>query len=540
MSNISVLSRISGVQQVVGAKTTPFVTTDAELVNDDKQHAALVRAIYNDQVSALSENSQILKPEDIASMAFRGRPGFERWIETDSLIFGRAGACPIAALDHGKALIAGGETAATWTPIPNAVTATCELFDVATRQWNLTAPLAKARGGHNVAVLPGNKALIFGGFNQGPDWTIETNVAELSCQIYDGNTETWGPAASMPAGFVPFGPLVYHAIIKGGPCDGHVLVGCSGASFVGGNDPANAGFSASLNVRRYNPTANTWHVCAPMNFDRAAGIMVALGGGKVMAIGGVDANYTDSANGVCEIYNSATDTWTLTAQMPATVLADQANGIAANDYTTVGPGAILVENGSKVLVVGGEAGAPTFVSRKGLYLYTVATNSWVALNGTGQQLIQGAGIYPLIFALKGTNNVIFTSGETNLPDFSDYVTNDVTSIIGTNNYKVRVTKPFPGAAFNSDKPALNGSNNMQYAQLSTGDILWAGSWPGFSYYDAFDPTTPIDRTCNNRSFLWEVGAPENGNASRPPFPHARGQDLTAPQRTAIRATKRGR
>ena len=68
MSNISVLSRISGVQQVVGAKTTPFVTTDAELVNDDKQHAALVRAIYNDQVSALSENSQILKPEDIASM----------------------------------------------------------------------------------------------------------------------------------------------------------------------------------------------------------------------------------------------------------------------------------------------------------------------------------------------------------------------------------------------------------------------------------------------------------------------------------------
>ena len=622
MGNITVLSRLSGTQKQIGSKTTPFAISDAELVNDEKLHAEIVRKVYADEVSALSDNGQILSPSVIASRSYNGQPGFERWVPTDVLTYGRGGA-GIAALLNGKAVIAGGLlTMNEVFGAPATLTDTAELFDHVTGTWTLTGSLASLRSACNMQPLPGNKALIMGGAKlpspAGPSFInpdVQIGFNNRTCEIYDGNTGTWSAAASLPSSgsaYAPFSPERYSVVIKGGTCDGHVLVAgaqgsvndadlswvpawapttayAAGAPFSPGDIVTNdsgkfytcitAGTSAGSggptgtgaditdgtahwqytrgagtggmtdtaldhvfgvpHVLRYNPTANTWTVCAPLNLGRGNSPMVAIGGGRVMILGGADANFAGTPT--CEIYDSTNNVWTTVAPLPTSCAVDVAAGMSPTDDTYLQPGVCLVEDGKKVLVVGGES-AISFQDRKGMVLYTLPTTyvagvpttlgSWAKLDGTGQQLVQGTGYGTFAFPVS-KKNVLVAGGETNLPDFSNWVTNDVSTIVSELNYKARVAKDFPPASpAAGEPPALNGSNGFQQCQLSTGDVLWAGSFPGSTYNDIFFG----DRVCRNGSYIWEVGAPVQGNASRAVL-HDTGPVISPTQRTQAKDQK---
>lgn len=535
--SVTVLSRLSGSQKTVGSRTTPYTVTDAELVNDDRHHAALVRAIYNDDVSALSDQGQILKPEDIASKAFSGKPGYERWIETDSLAYGRFFG-GIAALAHERAFMCGGETALIWDGNPNPITDTAEVFDADTRQWSIVDPIPLgALSGHVVAKLPNNKVLVAGGSPVGniapgifpPD---VPGLANRACAIFNGATNTWSAAAGLPSTGSAFCPQFAQdttVVIKGGAYDGHVL-SVGGVGFVndqpGGShdDSASDLQEGSAHVLRYNPTANTWHVCADMNFARLQHAVVAIGNGKVMVAGGAN-NYVDFAPvDQCEIFDSqaaaGVGTWTVKASLTANALDTTAMGAEPGDTMRLTPLAVSIKCDTQVLLVGGYANGPNYPSRVSYMLYTIASNTWQTLTGTGQRLLQGRSFGGMLYALPDGKSILSASGvygsfDENFGDPS-FPTTTVTDIISAVNFKDRVSKDFPCSSYNPNSPAaLNGTVNYQHCQLSDGSILIAGAAPGSTQDDAFI-NSGGDRTCNNRSFLWEVGCDEKGNSSRPP------------------------
>ncbi|MFI5098118.1 MAG: Kelch repeat-containing protein [Candidatus Acidiferrales bacterium] len=88
------------------------------------------------------------------------------------------------ALRDGRVLIAGGRG--------DAVTASTELYDPATRKFTLTGSMLNARYKHTAGLLPDGRVLIAGGSDD-HDWQGKLNSAE----IYDPRTQEFSPTSPL-------------------------------------------------------------------------------------------------------------------------------------------------------------------------------------------------------------------------------------------------------------------------------------------------------------------------------------------------------
>jgi len=573
---ISVLSSRSGQQATVGSKTTPFSIEVAALVNDAATLAALVKGIHRSEVVAVSENGQILAPKAVSALDFAGMAGIERWVETGPLNIARS-AHPCAALPNGKAVVAGGsggksssevydEATGEWTLAGDlhyarqesaavallsankaliiggatnlfdysTYTPVCEVFDGVSNTFADGAAfptgIVGGKDSHDycpacdpipVCIIKGGphdgKIFIAGGMGRDDSWTTDPIPAWQASTAYSlgefvSNGGSYYKCSQAGTSAASGGPTGTGTGISDGTAKWFFTTpGQFGAGYLG----------CTPHTRIYDPIANTMKICTPMNVARSITNPVAIGGGKVMMIGGWNdrQNFFSGATATVEVYDSALDTWTLKASMPPApepwsletltgyTLGEPILDPTSGDRACITP--ILVENGTKILVIGGFGkaaaghegamfGPGTFGvrSRSTLALYTIATDSWVILSGQNQRLFSGRG-YGFVTVLNGSKAALSLGGiDKNLNN------SDNTEIVNLANYQVRVAKMFPRDGYdpNGPDPLIGAWFNWAATKLTTGDFLMAGGpTPNFG---------PDTASC----IIWQDGIP---GASQP-------------------------
>ena len=198
-----------------------------------------------------------------------------------------------------------------------------QMLDVRSGAWT-----AAARGGETgevagATLLRDGRVLVLNSF-QG------------EARLYDPGADRWSDA-----GFVSPGPGASTAVLA----DGRVLL---------------AGGVPSARALIYNPETGELRQAPPMHRARLAPVLTVLPDGRVLAAGGVMGGATRNA----EIYDPATDSWTLTG---ATVADRQ------------GARAVLLNNGMVLLTGGLPLGQPDQArSLASAELYNPATGLWRA------------------------------------------------------------------------------------------------------------------------------------------------------------------
>jgi hypothetical protein len=207
------------------------------------------------------------------------------------------------------------------------------VFSPARSRWTTAArPAAPRTGGPVQATLPGNRALVAGGWIAG---------VTASAEVYDASANTWTALASMSE---PRNEAQAVALDDGG-----VLV-------AGGTD--NAGVATGT-AEIYDPETAAWKATGTMLTARRLFAMTKLRDGRVLAVGGANA---DGYVAAAEVYDPATREWS-----PAGALRVSASG----------PSATLLRDG-RILVAGGLGGpGPAFSARADVY--DPATGEWTAV-----------------------------------------------------------------------------------------------------------------------------------------------------------------
>lgn len=258
----------------------------------------------------------------------------QAWSQTGALGAARSlhTATPLA---NGKALVVGGINVIN--PCCNTI-ASAELYDPATGQWGATGSPSAPRANHIAVRLANGKVLIAGG--NGSPFSNILNTSE----IYDPDTGTWSPAGNLN---------VARQSPRATPlADGRVLVS-------GGMTPG--GFTNTAEV--YDPATNVWTPTGPMNSARGLHTVTLLPNGKALAAGGSAANFTPILQRTAEIYDPATNGWTLTGELTTPRMT----------HTTT-----LLANGKVLLTGGSSDGANTIANAE---LYDPATGQWTATGG---------------------------------------------------------------------------------------------------------------------------------------------------------------
>lgn len=165
---------------------------------------------------------------------------------------------------------------------------TVEEYNPATDNWTTKSPMPTSRGSHSANVVDGKIYIIGGSQDASPDrshvWTVE---------VYDPATDTWAQKGDMPRG-----------------------IGAGYSSVVDGKIYVFGGYGGSSRVDEYDPVTDTWIQKSDMPTERHALSTSALDG-KIYAIGG----YVPGVSGypgvaTVEVYDPATDTWTIAPDMP--------------------------------------------------------------------------------------------------------------------------------------------------------------------------------------------------------------------------------
>lgn len=240
-----------------------------------------------------------------------------------------------ALLTSGNVLVVGGVTSAG--PIFNA-----EVYNAASGTWSLTAPMVRNRGHATVQPLNDGTVLVAGGYDASPGGFGELSSAE----IYDPATGTWtlttGPMSETRVGGMS-------QLLP----NGKVLV-------FGGSHGAGPTATAEL----YDPTTGTWSIAAHMLYSREGAVSALLPGpgGQVLVAGGTGNRFGVGGTTVlssAEVYDPATDTWSLTSPMSV----PRAAAVSAP----------LPGSSGKVLVAGGYGGG---VSHSSAEIYDPLSHTW--------------------------------------------------------------------------------------------------------------------------------------------------------------------
>jgi len=227
-------------------------------------------------------------------------------------------------LTNGKVLVAGGS-------FPGAIPffpAEAQLYDPNTDSWASAGSLSIGRELHTATLMADGKVLVVGG-GKLPYWP--------DVDLYDPVANSWTSAAPLSAG------RSYHtaSLLQ------------NGKLFVVGGFGGGTGYYSSTEL--YDPVTGSWSPAASLADGRSWHTATQLPNGKVLVVGGVSNNSRPNATSSAELYDPATDTWSVAANLTT----------GRSGHT-----ATLLANG-KVLVVGGN-GIPS------AELYDPATDSWSA------------------------------------------------------------------------------------------------------------------------------------------------------------------
>jgi hypothetical protein len=239
----------------------------------------------------------------------------EAWIPAGFLTLDRdnPGAC---ALANNGFLVVGGRTGQD-VPVASA-----EVYNPATNQWSVVAPMTAGARSHTTAsLLNDGRVLVAGGLGEGAQQMLDT------AQVYDPVTNQWSDAAPLNVG------RFSHTATVLPNNNGTVLV-------VGGQGGGVALTSAEI----YDPVANLWIPAASMaqlRQDHTASLV--LSSNQVVVVGGrlpVGVNALSSS----EMYDIGTNTWVSLGNLL---------------FPRRGHTATTLQNG-RVLVAGGEGDAGSF------------------------------------------------------------------------------------------------------------------------------------------------------------------------------------
>jgi YVTN family beta-propeller protein len=191
----------------------------------------------------------------------------------------------LTALADGRLLAVGGN------PASGGLTAVAEIYDPRTGMWSLTGSLNVARGDHSTTLLPDGRVLIAGGYGSGQTLT--------SGEVYDPQTGTFSLVGSMNQKRQGHSAFLL--------ANGQVLV-VAGAYLVPGVDAFGLA-SAEL----FDPATGTWTPTGSLNVARMNQAGALLVNGRPLVAGGQDRGVTFQNFNSAEVYDPASDTWSLTA-----------------------------------------------------------------------------------------------------------------------------------------------------------------------------------------------------------------------------------
>ncbi len=242
-------------------------------------------------------------------------------------------------LPDGRVLVAGGfgGSATSLTTNAQPVLDTAEIYDPATNQWTLTDNLNVRRALHTAERLHDGRVLVAGGrtCNQPPPATCDFSFRTNTAEIYDPATGQWTLTGSMNVARHTTGSVVL--------LDGRVLVPA-------GFTPAGNGNNGDI----YDPATGTWSLTGPLNFARARQGAMLLPDGRVFVAFGFGGNITS------ELYNPATNPWTLGPSLPGN------SGRFNFAYTVLPNGKAMIASGQ----------IPGQGLTRSTDLYNPATNQW--------------------------------------------------------------------------------------------------------------------------------------------------------------------
>ena len=306
-----------------------------------------------------------------ASLTFAQTPA-PGWSYTGDLNIARSD-FTATLLPNGKVLVVGG-----YTPVPQTILNSAELYDPSTGTWSFTGSLNAPRLAHSATLLQNGKVLVAGGvYNISPP--VGNFFAETT-ELYDPVTGAWSPTGNLNV--VRLG---HTATLLS---NGKILIAGGGRSEI--YDPATGKWSFTGNLTEtrvlhtatllqdgkvlaaggcgdpecfsilgsaelYDPSTGAWSVTGGLNTPRDLHTATLLPNGNVLAAGGDDRSVLNGA----ELYNPATGRWSYTGSL---------------NSGRVGHTATLLPNG-QVLVAAG-IGGDNAHGTNSAELYDLATGKW--------------------------------------------------------------------------------------------------------------------------------------------------------------------
>jgi YVTN family beta-propeller protein len=255
-------------------------------------------------------------------------------------------------------------------------------YNPTTDTWTSMAAMPTPRDSFAVAAC-GNKVYVIGGTDDASGSTCSVN------EVYDPATNSWATAASMPTARSEMNAAMVNGKI-------YVIGGRTAEAY------------STVNVTEiYDPSTNSWTTGAPLLYPVVA-YASAVANNKIYVIGGQDEWF--GFNGFVpfgepapnpppnpnvqftQIYNPATNSWSLGASIPATAFGSEAGA-------TTG---ILAP--AQIYVFGGLGGFLTGSNQN--WAYDPTTNSWSSAaalpNGTSSPAV--AAVNDLIYVIGTTSN----------------------------------------------------------------------------------------------------------------------------------------
>jgi len=184
--------------------------------------------------------------------------------------------------------------------------ATVEMFDTWHGRWVVCPDMHSRRAGSATAALPNGKLLVAGGYD-------ERGIVEgllQTCETFDPAAQKWSKAPSK---------LTRARWGHGCAMLGGRVYAVGGCSLRRGAPPEECFMETLRDCEVYDPEANEWAVCAPLNTPRAGARIVALGGAYMAAVGGCDDVFGRAEILVTiELFDTSAGRWSLLATQLST------------------------------------------------------------------------------------------------------------------------------------------------------------------------------------------------------------------------------
>lgn len=353
-----------------------------------------------------------------------------------------------------------------------------ELYDPTTGGWTLTGPMVFGAVFSTFDLMDDGRVLVTG---QHDYWY---NPPAPYAQIYDPTTDTWTSTTNMSKG--------RSTSLSTKLADGRILVA--------------GGLGGDTSVEIYNPATQTWSIAASMNEGHTKGSMVLLKDGRVLVSGGTNDLFDTTAVASVELYNPASNSWTVTGSLPTALFEHQSvvmndgrvltmKGTAGYVYDPVSSSwsitaslANAYNGNSLTLLVDGKvlaAGSLDFGGTLGntAEIYDPATNSWTAISNlpetrgrhaaarldNGNVLLAG-GIHSIPTCCDITTAVVYTPGSASVPPVPSPASSQFLHI---GDLDGNTTTPLPGKWLATVTFTVLDENNQPVS-----GVVAKGSWSG--------------------------------------------------------------